>query len=117
MTIGGRIKARRIELKWSQRDLSDKMGYSNHSTITRIEAGKVDIPQSRIVQFAEVLGVSVARLMGWEEEIENNPEEVAEKHIEMLMDEDLIEVYEYFKTLDTKKRQIVKDLVRSLADA
>lgn len=117
MTIGGRIKARRIELKWSQRDLSDKMGYSNHSTITRIEAGNVDIPQSRIVQFAEVLGVSVAHLMGWEEEIENNPEEVAEKHIEMLMDEDLIEVYEYFKTLDAKKRQIVKDLVRSLADA
>ena len=62
MAIGERIKERRKELKWSQRELSDKMGYSNHSTITRIEAGKVDIPQSRIVQFSEVLGVSIAYL-------------------------------------------------------
>lgn len=68
MTIGERIKARRQELKWSQRELSDRMGYQNHSTITKIEAGKVDIPQSRIVQFAEVLGVSIAHLMGWEDD-------------------------------------------------
>lgn len=72
MTIGERIKARRNELKLSQRELCQKMGYSNHSTIGKIEAGKVDIPQSRIVQFAEVLGVSVAYLMGWEE---NNTEQ------------------------------------------
>jgi transcriptional regulator with XRE-family HTH domain len=68
MSIGEKIKLKRTELKWSQRELSDKMGYSNHSTIARIESGKVDIPQSRIVQFAEVLGTSVAYLMGWEEE-------------------------------------------------
>lgn len=116
MTIGGKIKERRKELRWSQRDLSDKMGYSNHSTITRIEGGKVDIPQSRIVQFASVLGVSVSYLMGWDEEIKKNPVEMAEKHVEMIMDEDLVEVYEYFKSLDTKKRKIVKDLVRSLAE-
>lgn len=116
MTIGERIKVRRKELKWSQRELSDKMGYSNHSTITRIEAGKVDIPQSRIVQFANILGVSVAHLMGWDEEIEENPVEMAEAHVEMIMDEDLIEVYAYFKALDTKKRKIVKDLVRNLAE-
>ncbi len=68
MTIGERIKRRRNELHLSQRDLSNMMGYSNHSTIGKIETGKVDIPQSRIVQFANVLGVSIAYLMGWEEE-------------------------------------------------
>ena len=67
MSIGEKIKARRTELKWSQRELSDKMGYSNHSTIARIESGTVDIPQSKIMKFAEVLGTSVAYLMGWEE--------------------------------------------------
>ena len=67
MSIGEKIKARRTELKWSQRELSDKMGYSNHSTIARIESGTVDIPQSKIVRFSEVLGVSVGYLMGWEE--------------------------------------------------
>lgn len=65
MNVGDRIRERRIELGWSQRELADKMGY-NHSTVGRIETGKVDIPQSRIIQFGEVLGVSVGYLMGSE---------------------------------------------------
>lgn len=77
MTIGQKIKAKRNEKGWSQRDLAAKMHYADHSTIGKIETGKVDIPQSRIVQFAEVLGVSIAYLMGWEEEKEN-PGENAE---------------------------------------
>lgn len=116
MTIGQRIKDRRNELKMSQRDLCEKMGYSNHSTIGKIEAGKVDIPQSRIVQFSEVLGVSVAYLMGWDEKIKEDPVGMAQIHIEMIMDEDLSEIFEDFKSLDKGKRKIVKDLVHSLAD-
>ena len=74
MRIGERIKQRRQELQWSQRDLAEKMKYSHHSTLARIETGKVDVSQTRIVQFAEVLGVSVAYLMGWEEKSETkNP--------------------------------------------
>lgn len=117
MSIGEKIKERRIAMNLSQRDLAERMGYSNHSTIARIEAGKVDIPQSKIVQFAEVLQTSVAFLMDWEKKIEKNPVGMAERHFEMVMDEDLSEIFEDFKTLDAKKRKIVKDLVRSLADA
>ena len=116
MTIGQRIKARRNELKLSQRELCEKMGYSNHSTIGKIETGKVDIPQSRIVQFSEVLGVSVAYLMGWEEEIQKNPAGMAERHFEILMDEDFVGMFDEFHSLDDQKRKIVKDLVHSLAE-
>lgn len=116
MTIGERIKARRNELKLSQRELCQKMGYSNHSTIGKIETGKVDIPQSRIVQFSEVLGVSVAYLMGWEEEIQKDPAGMAERHFEILMDEDISEIFDDFKKLDSTQRKIVKDLVHSLAE-
>lgn len=116
MTIGDRIKARRNELKLSQRELCQKMGYSNHSTIGKIETGKVDIPQSRIVQFSEVLGVSVAYLMGWEEEIKKNPEAAAERHFEILMDEDFVGMFDDFHSLDKNKRKIVIDLVHSLAN-
>lgn len=115
MKIGEKIKQRRMELKWSQRDLAAKMGYSNNSTITRIESGSVDIPQSRIVQFAEVLGVSVAHLMGWDEEIKKDPVGMAERHFEILMDEDISEIFEEFKVLDGQQRQLVKDLVHNLA--
>ena len=63
VSIGSRIKEARIQRGLSQRDLAKRMGYSNHSTISKIESGKIDIPQSRIVQFADVLGVTVAYLM------------------------------------------------------
>ena len=117
MSIGKKIKQRRNELGWSQRDLAEKMGYNNNSTIARIENGKVDIPQSRIVQFSDVLGVSIAFLMGWEEKIEADPVGMAERHFEILMDEDFTGMFEEFRELDEKQRKIVKDLVRSLAEA
>ena len=69
-TIGERIRYKRQELGLSQRDLAAKMGYQNHSTINRVESGKIDLPQSRIVQFAEALDVSIGYLLGWEEKPE-----------------------------------------------
>lgn len=75
MKIGERIKIRRQELEWSQRELAAKMNYSHHSTLARIENGQIDVRQSKIVQFAEVLGVSVSYLMGWEEEKKEQPTE------------------------------------------
>lgn len=74
MKIGERIKLRRQELGWSQRELASKMDYNHHSTLARIESGQVDVTQSRIVQFSEVLGVSIAYLMGWEEKKEQSAE-------------------------------------------
>lgn len=115
MNIGEKIKLRRNELKWSQRDLAERMGY-NHSTITRIETGKIDIPQSRIVQFAEVLQTSVAYLMGWEEKIKADPIGTAERHFEMIVDEDLNEIFDDFRKLSNQQKKIVKDLVHSLAE-
>ena len=60
------IKQRRIELGWTQSELAAKTGYSDKSMISRIEAGKVDLPQSKIMEFAKVLGVSASDLMGWD---------------------------------------------------
>lgn len=73
--IGEKIKQRRIELDWSLRELSNRMGYANHSTIARIESGAVDIPQSKIVKFAEILNVPIAYLMGMNESEETKKEQ------------------------------------------
>lgn len=66
MEIGEKIRNRRMELGWSQRDLAAKMGYTNNSTIAKIEQGKTDVTQSRVIQFSKVLGVSIAYLLDWE---------------------------------------------------
>lgn len=116
MSIGQKIKEKRTERGWSQRELASRMGYNNNSTVARIEAGKVDIPQSRIVQFAEVLGVSVAYLMGWEEEIEKDPVGMAERHFEIIMDEDINEIFDDFRSLSVKQKAMVKNLIHSLAE-
>lgn len=101
MKIGDRIKQRRMELDWSQRELANKMGY-NHSTITRIETGKIDISQSRVVQFSEVLGVSIAYLMGWEEEQKKNDVQ-ADIILRMRTDNEFMTAVETLYQLDKEK--------------
>lgn len=70
MKIGEKIKSKRIELGWSQQKLADLMGYTSKSTITKIEKGVSDVGQRNIEKFAEVLGVSIAYLMDWQDEKE-----------------------------------------------
>ena len=70
MEIGEKIKQRRLEIGMSQRELAWKMGYSDNSTLNRIEKGTVDVSQAKIVQFAKVLNCSIAYLMDWEEDKE-----------------------------------------------
>ena len=107
MNIGEKIKLRRKELRWSQRDLAEKMGY-NHSTITRIETGKIDIPQSRIVQFAEVLHTDIAYLMDWEEEKPVQEDELSE-NIKKLVD--------FAKSVPDDKVELVLKLMRTIVEA
>lgn len=66
-TIGKNIQNRRKELGWTQEELASKMGYKSKSTINKIELGINDIPQSKIVRFADVLSTSPSVLMGWED--------------------------------------------------
>lgn len=109
MTIGERIKQRRVELEWSQRELAKRMKYSNHTTITKIEAGQVDISQSRIKQFSEVLGVSIAYLMGWEEEPSEETKkdngEIASLVVRMRMDKDFLNAVKALDNISAEKLQ------------
>ena len=80
MTIYERIRDLRIAHGMSQEDLAHKLGYKDRSMITKIEAGNVDISQTKIVAFANALSTTPAYLMGWVEEssprsIELNPDE------------------------------------------
>ena len=113
MHIGDRIKKRRIELDWSQRDLAKRMGYTNNSTIAKIEQGKVDVYQNKIVQFSEVLGVSIAYLMGWEEEEQKN-DFIAEAVLKMRTDETFASVVENIYKLDKDKLETINQMLNTL---
>ena len=63
-TIYDRIRSRRIELGLTVEDLANKMGYKDKSSISKIENGKADIPQSKVLAFARALNTTTAYLMG-----------------------------------------------------
>lgn len=58
------IRKYRKELKMSQEELAQRVGYNDRSSIAKIEKGLVDLPQSKIALFAKVFGVSSGALMG-----------------------------------------------------
>lgn len=60
------IKNRRLELGLTQSQLAEKLGYADKSMIAKIEKGQVDLPQSKIVAFAEALYMEPSELMGFD---------------------------------------------------
>ena len=114
MEIGEKIKQRRIELGWSQRELANKMGYSNNSTLVKIEKGIVDVSQSRIVQFSKVLGVSIAYLMDWEEEEEQKNDTIADVILKMRTDQEFMSVVETLYKLDKDKLHSINQMLNTL---
>lgn len=67
MTTGQIIRQLREERGMTQETLAELMGYSHKSSINKIEMGKADLPQSKLVQFAKILGVTPCELLGYDE--------------------------------------------------
>ena len=58
------IKILREKRGLSQEELALRVGYKDRSSIAKIEAGLVDLSQSKIAAFASALSVTPAQLMG-----------------------------------------------------
>ena len=117
MHIGDRIKARLISLGWSQRDLAEKMGYKNHSVVARVESGKVDLPQSRVDQFAKVLGLSHGYLLGLisEDESKKN-DQLAQLIVKLRTDSDFYNTVVALADLNEKQFQGVQQLIAAFKE-
>ena len=63
MSIGTNIRKRRFELRMSQQDLADALGYKTRSTIAKIESGDNAITQKKLQRIAEVLDTTVEALL------------------------------------------------------
>ena len=113
MEIGDRIKQKRIELGWSQRELARRMGYSDNSTLARIEQGKVEVYQTKIVQFSEVLGVSIAYLMGWEDDEQKN-DIITDVVLKMRTDTEFMSAVESLYKLDSDKLHSINQMLNTL---
>lgn len=110
-TIGTNIRNRRIELGWTQEELSIKMGYKSKSSINKIELGFNDIPQSKIKKFAEVLMTSPKTIMGWEEE-----QKISDAKIDIAVrideDADFFEAVTLLDKLDAEQLKKITELMQ-----
>ena len=104
-TIGNNISRIRKDLGLTQEDLAKMMGYKSKSTINKIELGINDIPQSKIVQFAEVLRTTPAELMGWDEDNKDSPSEQSLTEGEKVL-------IDLFRRVPEDKQELVLQMIR-----
>ncbi len=117
MTIGERIRKKREEIGISQTELAKKVGISKQ-TLYKYETNIItNIPSNTIENIANILNLSPAILMGWEnEKIPNNIKQAHTSQIDVLVGktnnlnqkgiEELIKYTDYLLT--QKKYQKVK---------
>ena len=73
MNTSERIKSLRLQKRLSQGELAKLTGYTDRSSIAKIESGKVDLSESKLLAFANALGVSPSYLIGLSEELLPSP--------------------------------------------
>lgn len=78
MTVGQRIKQKRLELGMTQEELAEKMGYNGKSSVCMAETKGDNITTTKVEKFAKALGVSPMWLMFGEDVESESPENEAE---------------------------------------
>lgn len=95
------IKKYRQQNKLTQEQLAQKTGYTDRSSIAKIESGMVDLSQSKIELFAKVLGVTAGELMGY---TDSEVTTIAAHHEgEDFTPEELAEIEEFKKYVLSKR--------------
>lgn len=101
MTVGERIKQVREEKQLSQEALAKKMGYAGKTSISKIESSGDNVTNRTVTKFAKALGVTEARLMGWEDDIESKAELAADIYFN---DDNITSLIEIYKKLNDNRK-------------
>lgn len=97
----------------TQKEIAEIVGVSAptmHDWVKGKKFPRID----KVELLANYFGVLKSDLIE-EKGFEINPKEMAERHFEMVTDEDLNDIFEDFRSLDSGQKKIVKDLIHSLA--
>lgn len=95
----------------TQSDLAKKLGYTDRASVSRVEAGQIDLPQSRITKFAEALRVSPSYIMGWEDEDKKNPATTDG------MSENRMKLMRFLETVPEDKAEMLLKVMKSILEA
>lgn len=112
MTIGERIRARRIELGMSIEELGKRLG-KNRTTVYRYETGFIEnLPIDILEPIAKVLQTTPQYLMGWEN-VQKKNDVLSDIILKLNVDEELLSMVETLSKLDFEKRSAVKSVLNA----
>ena len=67
MTVGDRIKQRRIELDLTQEELAYRIGYASKTSVNKAEKNANEMSISNLEKYAAALDCDPAYLVGWQD--------------------------------------------------
>jgi len=101
------IRLCRKSAKMTQEELARRTGYTDRSSIARVEKGEIDLPQSKILQFADALGVTPSQLLGWDEKPAEELQDLGALAAGVLLDPAILEMVQKFAALSKSDQQAV----------
>lgn len=112
MTIGERIRARRLDLGLTQQELAEKTGYSDKTAINKIELNLRSLPQSKIKIMAFALETTPDYLLDWDDVPITSIGSAASKQRILSQDEsDFLDDYQKLNAYGRQKaREYISDL-------
>ncbi len=118
MTIGQRIKNRRIELGMTVDEVAEKLG-KNRATVYRYESGSIeDMPSTVLESIADILRTTPADLMGWKddknEKIYYLNEETAQMAQEIFDNKELRALFDVQKDMEPEDLQALQNMALAL---
>lgn len=114
MTTGEIIKNLRIERQMTQHQLADLLGYSDLSSISKIEKGVKDLPANKFAAVAEIFGVSVDALLNQTSTSTN--EKVVLMNVSSLYGKPAVEALTLFDKLNETGQQKALDTLDDLVE-
>ena len=102
-SMGLRIKGLRESKKMSQSELAEKVGYKDKTAIAKVEAGKVDLSQSKISSFAKALDTTTSYLFS-DEQIEKTTTIAAHFDGDEYTPEELDEIKAFAEFVKSKRK-------------
>lgn len=102
-SMGLQIKGLRESKKMSQSELAEKVGYKDKTAIAKVEAGKVDLPQSKISSFAKALDTTTSYLFS-DEQIEKTTTIAAHFDSDEYTPEELDEIKAFAEFVKSKRK-------------
>lgn len=118
MTLGEKIKARRMELGLSVDEVAEKIG-RNRATVYRYENSDIeDIPTGVLETLSKALSTTPTQLMGWSEELSDRDKkdiaQTMERFIQQLGDPNEALMFDGEPLDDESRDLLLKSLENSL---